>query len=98
MADAARAGVPLVQLDWSLWCARHLEPYRARWPEGAALAMLALFQAAAKMPAVVDAAGGQTGRLTQALQRFRPLCCFVGKAVLDEIYATTLPGREAAGG
>lgn len=37
MTDATPS--PQVTLDWSLWCARHLEPYRAEWPKGAAVAM-----------------------------------------------------------
>lgn len=84
-------GQPRVTLDWSLWCARHLEPYRARWPKGAPLAMVRLFEAAVAMPAVADAAGGDTANLTAALRRFAPLCCFVGKEKLDAIYQETLP-------
>jgi hypothetical protein len=57
--------------------------------------MMRLFDAAVKMPAVVDAAGGDAANLTAALQRFRPVCCFVGKDVMDAIYAGTVP---AAGG
>ena len=80
-----------VKLDWSLWCDRHLSPYAPRWPQGAATAMVKLFQHAAAMPAVVDEAKGDTGNLTAALQRFKPLCCFVGAGVLNEIYAETVP-------
>ncbi len=79
-------------LDWSLWCGRHLEPYRAQWPLGAPSAMIMLFQAAAEMPAVVvDAAHGNTDELEAALNRFKPICCFIPKAKLDEIYAKTVP-------
>jgi hypothetical protein len=85
---------PQVILDWSLWCARHLEPYRAGWPAGSAVAMMRLFEAAVAMPAVSDAAGGDAANLTAALQRFKPLCCFVGKAAMDAIYAETLPKKE----
>jgi len=49
---------PRVDLRWDvMWCARHLEPYRARWPQGAPLAMMRLFDAAVAMPAVAEAAG-----------------------------------------
>lgn len=58
--------------------------------------MLALFQAAAKMPAVADAAHGDVAQLGAALARFAPVCCFVGQAVLDEIYAATVPGCQPA--
>lgn len=89
--EGAADDTPQVTLDWSLWCPRHLEPYRAAWPKGAAVAMLALFKAAAAMPAVSDAAGGDAANLTAALQRFKPLCCFVSKEKLDAIYAESLP-------
>jgi hypothetical protein len=58
--------------------------------------MIRLFETAVAMPAVVDAAGGDTANLTEALRRFRPLCCFVGKDALDRIYAETLPDRSGA--
>jgi hypothetical protein len=88
MSDDAHAQVVI---DWSLWCSRHLEPYRAQWPKGAPLAMLRLFDAAVAMPAVVDACGGDAHLLTEALQRFKPLCCFVGQEALDAIYEETRP-------
>lgn len=90
-------GQPQVQLDWSLWCDRHLRPYRAGWPRGAPLAMCRLFEAAVKMPAVIAFCGGggdelaDANKLTEALQRFRPLCCFVGKDAMNRIYAETKP-------
>lgn len=93
---------PMVTLDWSLWCARHLEPYRAQWPKGASLAMLRLFDAAVRMPAVIDACGhppgdpdhADTANLTVALERFKPVCCFVGKEAMTQIYAETLPQAQ----
>ena len=90
MTEDQQAAATVV-VDWSLWCSRHLEPYRAQWPKGAALAMVRLFDAAVAMPAVVDACGGDTHLLTEALQRFKPLCCFVGQEALDKIYAETRP-------
>ncbi len=90
-------GQPQVQLDWSLWCNRHLRPYRAGWPRGAPLAMIRLFNAAVAMPAVVDAAHADANQLTEALHRFRPLCCFVGKEAMDRIYAETLPPEDRPG-
>jgi hypothetical protein len=56
------------------------------------MAMVKLFDAAVAMPAVADAAVGDAGHLTEALARFKPLCCFVGKHAMDRIYAETLPG------
>jgi len=93
MADES----PPVMLDWSLWCGRHLEPYRARWPEGAMVAMMRLFDAAVKMPAVAEAAGHKTENLTGALQRFAPLCCFISRDELEAIYAETVLLPPGAG-
>lgn len=89
--EPAPEGQPRVELDWSLWCGRHLKPYRAQWPKGSAVAMMRLFQAAVAMPAVSDAARGDAANLTAALKRFAPLCCFIPKDKLDAIYAETLP-------
>ena len=80
-----------VVLDWSLWCTRHLKPYMSRWPEGAAVAMVRLFDAAVHMKAVADYCHGNTDRLTEALHRFAPLCCFVPYEQLQAIYAETVP-------
>lgn len=92
-AVAGPGGAPQVELTWDLWCARHLEPYRAGWPRGAALAMVRMFEAAAAMPAVADAAHADAAQLTKALRRFRPLCCFIPRDKLEAIYAETLPGE-----
>lgn len=80
-----------VVLSWDLWCGRHLVPYRARWPEGTAVAMIRLFEAALKMDAVIAWTGGDADQITAALQRFRPLCCFIPNKALQAIYAETVP-------
>ena len=81
---------PMVVLDWTLWCARHLEPFRKDWPKGASIAMMALFDAAVKMPAIQAHASHDANKLTQALRRFAPLCCFVSPEILNEIYRKAL--------
>jgi hypothetical protein len=83
---------PQVELTWDLWCARHLEPYRAKWPQGASVAMMMLFDTAARMEAVAEAADHNTEKLTDALQRFKPLCCFIPHDKLLDIYSQTVPG------
>ncbi len=83
-----------VQLDWSLWCSRHLDPYRAQWPAGATLAMMRLFEAAVAMDAVAEAASHDPANLTAALRRFRPLCCFISREALRKIYDETIPEEE----
>lgn len=79
--------VPEVELSWDvMWCSRHLEPFRAEWPKGAAVAIVKLFQAAIAMPAIADAAGCDTAKLNEALARFAPVCCFVSAEALAEVY------------
>lgn len=78
----------MVTLDWDvMWCARHLEPFRAEWPKGAGVAMLSLAGRAMAMPAVIDAAGADAEQLNVALRRFAPICCFVSADDLAAVYA-----------
>lgn len=82
--------MPPLDLTWDvMWCRRHLEPYRAEWPTGAAIAMIMLFTEAMKMPAIRDAAGGDVAKLPAALERFKPVCCFVDHQVIADIYAAS---------
>jgi hypothetical protein len=78
------------------WCPMHLEPYRARWPEGAALAMVKLFQAFSAAPKVHEWYLPRFGlppyppeALHQAMDELAPLCCVVGDEVLGVIYHDT---------
>lgn len=81
---------PPLDLSWEvMWCPRHLEPYRRDWPNGAAVAMLMLFTEALKMPAVMDAAGGEVSNIMRAMERFSPVCCFVSSETLEGIYKAT---------
>ena len=91
---SAPAGPPPagVALGMWMWCPRHLQPYRAAWPQGFAVAMIALFGAAASMQAVIDYCQGDAGQLTQALQRFAPACCFIPRETLQAVYDETVPG------
>lgn len=74
------------------WCARHLEPFRAEWPKGAAVALKGLLDVALTMPAVTDACGttpdgkADASNLDEVLRRFAPLCCFITKEQREEIY------------
>jgi len=79
---------PRVEMLWRRdWCARHLEPFRAEWPRGAVTAMIMLYNAAVQMPAIVDAAAGDSARIEAAFERFKPLCCFVDAGTLAAIYS-----------
>lgn len=78
----------MIVLDWQvMWCPRHLEPFRAEWPKGAGVAMLALTRRAMAMPAIVDAAGGDADNVSAALRRFAPICCFLPRDDLEAVYA-----------
>lgn len=81
---------PKVLLEWDvMWCDRHLEPFRAEWPKGAAVAMLELARRALNMPAIIDAAGADAGNLGASLARFSPVCCFLTADDLAAVYAAS---------
>lgn len=85
--ERRRAGVPAVALEFSTtWCSRHLKPFQADWPTGAALAMLKLFQAFAADQRVGDMTDGDSMRLAAVVHEWSPLCCFVGDVALEAIY------------
>jgi len=86
-----------VELDWSLWCSRHLEPLRAKWPEGAVIAMVELFKAAAADDRVIAAAGGDADNLTAVLHVIAPVCCYLGDAVVAQIMAAAAPTPSTEG-
>lgn len=87
--------VPYVELNFKwMWCARHLESFRATWPHHGALAMLNLFQASASDDRIVAAAGGDTQRLAPVLREHGPMCCFLPSAVTDAVIAASLAGRK----
>lgn len=86
-----------VELDFNThWCGRHLEPFRTRWPVGAGVGMVKLFEAAVADPRIIAAcpkdADGQakTSSLDAVLREHSPLCCFVSDQALAGVY-------EAAG-
>jgi hypothetical protein len=84
------AGVAGIALDFSThWCPRHLAPYRATWPRGAAVAMVRLFESFTADPRVEEMTGGDVMRLAAVVLECSPLCCFVTPKDLDAIYAET---------
>ena len=86
---------PQIMLNWEvMWCPRHIMPYYRYQPQGlAAVAMIKLFEAAVQLPAISDFAKGDANKIEDALVRFKPICCFLGKAVLDRIYKEVLEGK-----
>lgn len=84
---------PNVHLDFQVhWCPEHLEPFRERWPEGAGVAMIRLFEAAVADERILAAAprnaeGKAMGASLDALLlEHSPLCCFLGAEVMQAIY------------
>ena len=84
---------PGVELSFTThWCPRHLEPFRARWPRGAGVAMLELFGAWVADPRVAEmapiTAGGKrdAGALDAIALETSPLCCFVGDEAMAALY------------
>lgn len=93
---------PQVSLDFTVhWCSRHLEPYRARWPLGAGVAMVRLFEAWVSDERVAEiapkGAGGKakTAALDALAAECSPLCCFISDEALEAIYAATVPESPA---
>lgn len=94
MIDTGVDLTPHVELDFRVhWCRRHLEPFRARWPEGSAVAMVKLFEAAAADGRIIAAcpktAGGlaKTESLNAVMREHSPLCCFIAPDALAAVYA-----------
>ena len=85
----------MIALTFSMmWCARHLEPFRATWPSGAMLAMLNLFTASAADERILVAAEGHADRLEPVLREHGPMCCFLPAAVTEAVVSASLEGRK----
>lgn len=66
-----------MQMDWDLWCPVHLAPLRPKWPQGSAIAMMGLFNAAVQEQRMVDAADGKVENITAIMQIIKPVCCWL---------------------
>ena len=84
---------PMVELDWSNWCPRHLAPLRPNWPAGAGLAMLGMFNAAVSDKRIQAACDGDVKNLANVMRIIRPVCCYLGEGMADRIIAEALAGR-----
>ena len=89
----AECSKPMTKLSWDLWCSTHLEPFRAEWPKGAALAMLGLFNAAVRDDAIIEAADHDTYKLTDTLDRFKPVCCHLGDEIMHLVVGYAKEGQ-----
>jgi hypothetical protein len=85
-----------VQLDFSRdFCDRHREPLRERWPAGAGIAIVLLFDAFASDPRTIAMAPMKDGvadadALPRLVAECSPLCCFVGDEIMNEIMVEAL--------
>lgn len=65
---------PMVELTFErALCARHGEPFRARWPKGYPIFMVKAFQVVASKPEIAEAVEGNISRITELLDE-RPMC------------------------
>jgi hypothetical protein len=96
---------PNVQLDvLKVWCPRHLEPFRARYPRGVGAGTARLFERTLLDARFARAVGHDPARGTKAdmrmaaavLVEWYPLCCFVGDADRAFAYEAIELGDEAA--
>jgi hypothetical protein len=90
-----------VQLDFTRdFCNRHREPLRERWPAGAGIAIVLLFDAFVSDPRVIAMAPMKDGvadadAIPRLVAECSPLCCFVGDAIMAEIMAEALADPPA---
>jgi len=69
----------------SFWCSRHLEPFRPHWPVGYLPATLALLSRALQLPAIVEAAGGDSRMVDRVMREYGPVCCLLGDEVVGDV-------------
>jgi hypothetical protein len=95
---------PLIKLNLDFntnWCSRHLEPFREKWPHGAATAMMFLLHLFVRDDRTLKMAGynpdtGMTANpehLNALILKCSPLCCFVGDEKMQEITEQALSGQ-----
>jgi hypothetical protein len=84
---------PQVELDWKLWCSKHLEPFREEWPKGSALAMMGLFNAAVNDERIIELANHDTNKLTETLRAYSPVCCTLGDDVMNLVVGYAKEGK-----
>lgn len=86
--EGREKGKPSIGLDFrTTWCPRHLEPFRVRWPKGAAIALVELFREFTADERAQKLAGGDALKLAAVVAECSPLCCFVSNEALDRVYA-----------
>ncbi len=84
---------PTTKLDWSLWCHNHLRPFKRKWPKGAAMAMLGLFNAALNDDRIRKGTKGQVEVLEAVLNAHRPVCCFLPRTVIRDVVRCAREGK-----
>lgn len=76
----------------TLWCNRHWYPYHGRSPH-ATLASMAMLKRTFADERFQRACGGDpetgtpadTSKMTEELEKIKPICCFLGDKVMDDV-------------
>lgn len=79
----------------AVWCAEHIEPFRARWPAGYLPAVMCLVhQALNHDEEIAAAAGGEVELLDRVLREYGPLCCRLDPDMLARIVEGSIAGGD----
>jgi hypothetical protein len=77
----------------TLWCPKHLEPFREHWPLGYLPASMCLFQQVMDDPETGKAIQFDAEKLDGYLAEFGPFCCKY-ESILPELYEFADPKTE----
>lgn len=91
MADEPTEQRPQIEMTVeNTWCAVHLEPFRAKWPEGYMVANVLMFAAFSANKDVQNYCNGDAMKLNVALSEFGPVCCLIKAQDLSDIVDVAL--------
>lgn len=77
----------------TLWCPKHLEPFRKHWPHGYMPASMCLFNQVIDSEAALERTGGDATKINAYLAEFGPFCCqFEG--ILEDLYEFANPNTS----
>lgn len=77
------------------WCARHIEPFRERWPNGYLPATLWLLHRALEDGRLLMEAEATKAPLEVLLPAHRPICCFLGDVPVASVTKRALSSDRA---
>lgn len=92
MTDEQR---PQIMLDFKRdWCAKHLEPFRENWPEGAAIVMVLMATCALSHPNCHRYTNGDATKINAYLAEFSPICCRLPGRLIKRVTGIALRGED----